>query len=94
MIEPYKSIDGQVWRRRHVSICVWVYTVDVTVNFKSWVSHDGKSLHLGHARIQKVLSEGIQTSIAKKTYIFVIFQWGSGPPPPSGSTHEGFHSMN
>ena len=33
--------------------------------------------------------QGIQTSIAKKPYIFVIFQGGSGPPvPPSGSAYD------
>ena len=32
--------------------------------------------------------QGIRTSIAKKPYIFVIFQGGSGPPvPPSGSAN-------
>ena len=35
--------------------------------------------------------QGIQTSIAKKSYIFVIFSGGSGPPatpPPSGFAHD------
>ena len=40
-----------------------------------------------------VVLQGIQTSIAKKPYIFVIFQGGGGGgpdplPPPSGSAHE------
>ena len=33
--------------------------------------------------------QGIQTSIAKKLYMFVIFQGvESGPMPPSGSAHD------
>ena len=36
-----------------------------------------------------MIFQGIRTSIAKKPYICVIFQGGSGPPvPPSGSAHE------
>ena len=37
-----------------------------------------------------VIFQGIRTSIAKKPYIFVIFQGGPDPlsPPPSGSAHE------
>ena len=36
-----------------------------------------------------LIFQGIGTSIARKPYIFVIFQGGSGPPvpPPLGSTH-------
>ena len=35
-----------------------------------------------------VIFQGIQTSIAKKPNIIVIFQGGSGPPvPSSGSPH-------
>ena len=35
-----------------------------------------------------VIFQGIRISLAKKPYIFVIFQGGSGPPvPPSGSAH-------
>ena len=38
-----------------------------------------------------VIFQGFRISIARKPYIFVIFQGGggSGPPAPSGSTHEG-----
>ena len=36
-----------------------------------------------------VIFQGIRTSIAKKPYIFVIFQVGSGPHVPlSGSAHQ------
>ena len=35
--------------------------------------------------------QGIQTSIAKKTYIFVVFQGGPDPLPPSGSAHDSSH---
>ena len=48
-----------------------------------------------------VILQGIQTSIANKPYIFVIFQWGGGggsrppvPPPPSGSAHDELDSIN
>ena len=37
-----------------------------------------------------VIVQGIRTSIAKKTYMFVIFQRGGGPDsklPPTGSAH-------
>ena len=41
-----------------------------------------------------VIFQGIQTSIAKKPYIFVIFQVeGSGPPAPSGSAHVSLHCI-
>ena len=46
-----------------------------------------------------MISQGIRTSIAKKPYIFVIFQGGGGglTVPTSGSTHaiySNLHSMN
>ena len=35
-----------------------------------------------------MILQGIRTRIAKKPYIFVIFQWGPDPPRPlSGSAH-------
>ena len=34
-----------------------------------------------------LIFQGIGTSIAKKPYIFVIFQGGPDPGPPSGSAH-------
>ena len=42
-----------------------------------------------------VILQGIRTSMAKKPYIFVIFQGRSGPPvpppPPSGSAHVSYN---
>ena len=35
-----------------------------------------------------VVFKGIRTSIAKKPYIFVIFQGSPDPLPPSGSAHD------
>ena len=43
----------------------------------SWRADDGPTL-IGSF----VIFQGIRTSIAKKPYIFVIFQGGSGPPVP------------
>ena len=49
----------------------------------SWLADDG---WLGGF----VIFQGIPNSIAKKPYIFVIFQGGEvlDPYPPSGSAHE------
>ena len=56
-----------------------------------WHADDGPKLNAG---LVAVIFWGIRTGIARKPYIFVIFQGGggggggSGPPvPPSGSTH-------
>ena len=36
-----------------------------------------------------MIFQGIRTSISRKPYIFVIFQWGLDPlHPPSGSSHK------
>ena len=35
-----------------------------------------------------MIFQGIRTCIAKKPYIFVIFQGDGTPCPPSGSVHE------
>ena len=37
-----------------------------------------------------MIFQGIWSSITKKPYIFVIFQGGQNPVPPSGSAHEGY----
>ena len=41
-----------------------------------------------NAGLVAVIFQGIRTSIAKEPYIFVIFQGGLTPPPPSGSAHD------
>ena len=42
-----------------------------------------------NASLVDAIFQGIQTCIARKPYIFVIFQWGSGPPvSPSGSAYD------
>ena len=42
-----------------------------------------------------MIFQGIQTSVAKKPYIFVIFQEGvQTPVPPSGSAHETHQEKN
>ena len=41
-----------------------------------WLANDGPSLNAG---LVAVNFQGIPTSIAKKPYIFVIFQGGGGP---------------
>ena len=53
------------------------------------VSLAGRSVHKIKCWLDRfVIFQGIWTSIAKKPYIFVIFQRGFGPPaPPSGSAH-------
>ena len=55
-----------------------------------WRADDGPALNAG--LVAFVIFQGIQTSIAKKPYIFVIFQGlGGGVPtppiPPSGLAH-------
>ena len=49
-----------------------------------WRADDGPTLNAG-----LVFFKGIWTSIAKESYIFVIFQMGPDPlsPPPPGSAH-------
>ena len=52
-----------------------------------WRAYDGQTLNAG---LVAVIFYGIWTSIAKKPYIFVIFQSVGGvrtPCPPSGSAH-------
>ena len=50
-----------------------------------WRADDGPTLKAGLVACD---FKGIQTSIAKKPYIFVIFQGGSRTPgPTSGSTN-------
>ena len=49
-----------------------------------WPADDGPTLNAG---LVVCCFQGFQTSIAKKPYIFVIFQGGPDPCPPSGSTH-------
>ena len=51
-----------------------------------WWADDGPTLN---AEISFVIFQGILTSIANKSYIFVIFQGGGGPDPmtPSASAH-------
>ena len=46
-----------------------------------WRADDGQTLNA-------VMFQGIWIRIAKKPYIFVIFQGGPDPLPPSGSAHE------
>ena len=47
-----------------------------------WRADDGQKLNAG------LVFQGFWTNIAKKPYIFVIFQGGSGPLVfPSGSAH-------
>ena len=51
-----------------------------------WRADDGPTLNVG---LVAATFQGIQTCIARKPYIFVIFQRGSGPPVhPSGSAHD------
>ena len=48
-----------------------------------WRAHDGQTLN-----VSLVAFQGIRTSFAKKTCMFVFFQGGgSDPCPPSGSVH-------
>ena len=51
-----------------------------------WRADDGRILNAG---LVAAILQGIQTCIARKSYIFVIFQGGEpGPPvPPFGSVH-------
>ena len=52
---------------------------------RRWRADDGPTLNVGLVR-SFVIFKGIKTSIAKKPFIFVIFQGGpdplSPPPPP------------
>ena len=49
-----------------------------------WRANDGQTLNYGFCSF--VNFQGILTGIAKKPYIFVIFQ-GADPLSPSGSAH-------
>ena len=59
-----------------------------------WHADNGPTLNSG--LVAFVIFQGIRTSIAKKPYIFVIFQGGPDllpPPPPSGSAHGMFANL-
>ena len=50
-----------------------------------WRADNGPTLNAG---LVAVIFQGVRTSIAKKLYIFDIFQGREGPDPhPSGSAH-------
>ena len=58
-----------------------------------WRADDGHTLNAGFVTLW--FFHVIRNSIAKKPYIIVIFQWGSGPPvSPFGFAHEATHGVS
>ena len=55
-----------------------------------WLADDGPTLNAG---LVAAIFQGIRTCIARKPYIFVIFQKGSEPPVPPLDPHMVYHSF-
>ena len=59
-------------------------TISYTTMTFRWRADDGPTLNAG---LVAAIFQGIRTCIARKPYIFVIFQGGPDPLAPSGSAH-------
>ena len=68
--------DQNITKSRPLMVCRERPLNDLSLAGFRWRADDGPTLNAG------LVFQGIQTSIAKKPYTFVIFQgWGSPDPP-------------